>query len=103
RANARAMNLDGVHTTAPVATAIRGRRTQQDQPQAGHTIPPSYSGLQASTRRPCCHKESVAAYLQPNLAGQNPVERHQRQLCVSETSLSASPIEAQVNHTDCRP
>jgi hypothetical protein len=44
-------------------TAIRARRMQKDQLPAAHTILPSHSGLQASSRRPCCHKESAVAYL----------------------------------------
>jgi hypothetical protein len=44
-------------------TAIRALRTRKDQLQVGHTIHPSDSGRQASERHPCCHKESVAAYL----------------------------------------
>ncbi len=61
--------------------------------QVGHTIHPSDSGRQASGRPACCHKESVAAYLLPILAEQEPVEW---QLCVSETSSSALSIEVQL-------
>jgi hypothetical protein len=50
-------------TEAASVTAIRALRMQKDQLQAGHTIPPSHSGRQASERPPCCHKESLAAYL----------------------------------------
>ena len=39
-------------------SAIRARRMQKDQLRAAHTIPPSRIGRQASSRRPCCHKES---------------------------------------------
>jgi len=46
-----------------VATRARGR--QQDQLPAGHTIPPSDSGRQASKRSPCCHTESAVTYLFP--------------------------------------
>ena len=74
---------------------------QKDQLLAEHTIPPSHSGRQASSRRPCCHKESAVASGQPNLSGQELTERHRR-LCVSETSLSAPPIEAQGNQQACR-
>jgi hypothetical protein len=83
------------------ATAIRARRMQKDQLLAEHTIPPSHSGRQASSRRPCCHKESAVASGQPNLSGRELTERHRR-LCVSETSLSAPPIEAQGNQQACR-
>jgi hypothetical protein len=68
-----------------VVIAIPARRMQQDRLQAGHTIPPSRSGRQASERPPCCHKESAVAYLLPILAAWEPVERR-RQLYVSETS-----------------
>ena len=86
----------------PIVTAIRARRMQKDQLRAAHTIPPSHSGRQASSRRPCCHKESAVASRLPNLAGRESTERHRRQLCVSETSLSAPPIEAQLNQPACR-
>ena len=90
----------------PGVTAIRALRMQKDQLQVGHTIHPSDSGRQASERPPCCHKESVAAYLKPNLAAREPmerdVERQQRQLCVSETSSSSPSIEAQLTLPACR-
>src|SRR5580704_8561573 len=90
----------------PCATAIRALRMQKDQLRVGHTIHPSDSGRQASERRPCCHKESVATYLEPNLAVPEPmkwdVERQQRQLCVSETSSSSPSIEAQLTLPACR-
>src|SRR4051812_2772260 len=41
--------------------AIRARRMQKDQFRVEHTIPPSRSGRQASSRRPCCRKESAVA------------------------------------------
>jgi hypothetical protein len=59
-----------VHFRAQVVTAIRARRMQKDQLQAGHTIPPSHNGRQASERPPCCHKEFAVAYLLRNLAWQ---------------------------------
>ena len=87
---------------AVLRSAIRARRMQKDQLRAAHTIPRSHSGRQASSRRPCCHKESAVASRLPNLAGWASTERHRRQLCVSETSLSAPPIEAQLNQPACR-
>ena len=82
--------------------AIRARRMQKDQLRVAHTILPSHSGRQASERHPCCHKESAVASRLPNLAGLELRERHRRQLCVSETSLSAPPIEAPMNQScDC--
>jgi hypothetical protein len=50
-------------TEAASVTAIRALRMQKDQLQVGHTTHPSDSGRQASERPPCCHKESLAAYL----------------------------------------
>jgi hypothetical protein len=44
-------------------TAIRARRMRKDQLPAAHTILPSHSGLQGSSRRPCCHKESAVVCL----------------------------------------
>ena len=82
-------------------TAIRACRMRKGQLQAANTIPPSHSGRQASSRRPCCHKESAVASGQPNLSGRELTEQHRR-LCVSETSLSAPPIEAQGNQPACR-
>src|SRR5206468_1304303 len=49
--------------------AIRARRMQKDQLRVAHTTPPSRSGRQASSRRPCCRKESAVASQLPNLAG----------------------------------
>src|SRR5580700_6477120 len=84
----------------PCVTAIRALRMRKDQLQVGHTIHPSDSGRQASERLPCCHTESVAAYLKPNLAArelmERDVERQQRQICVSETSSSSPSIEVQL-------
>ena len=85
----------------PDVIAIRARQMQKDQHQAAHTIPPSHSGRQASSRRSCCHTESAVASRPPNLAGRESMERHRRQLCVSETSLSAAPIEAVLNQPAC--
>src|SRR5450759_4497171 len=86
------LSSNGGHGPLPIADngvrvviAIPARRMQQDRLQAGHTIPPSRSGRQASERPPCCHKESAVAYLLPILAAWEPVERR-RQLYVSETS-----------------
>src|SRR5208283_4665718 len=79
----------------PALTAIHALRMQKDRLQVGHTIHPSHSGRQASSRRPCCHKESAVASRLPNLAAPEPVERQQRKLCVSETSSSSLSIEAQ--------
>ena len=75
---------------------------QKDQLPAARTIPPSHSGRQASSRRPCCHKGSVVASRLPNLDGRQLAEWHRRQLCVSETSLSAPSIEAQLNQPACK-
>jgi hypothetical protein len=86
----------------PGVTVIRARRMQKDQRRAARTIPPSHSGRQASSRHPCCHKESAVASRPPNLVGRASTERHRRQLCVSETSLSAPPIETQLNQPACR-
>jgi hypothetical protein len=83
-------------------TATRARRMQKDQLRAAHTIPPSRSGRQASSRRPCCHKESAVVSRLPNLVGRASTERHLRQPCVSATSLSPPPIEAQLNQPTCR-
>ena len=52
----------------PGATAIRARGIRKDRCRVGHTIPPSHSGRQASSRRPCCHKESAMASRLSNLA-----------------------------------
>ena len=82
--------------------AIPARRMQKDQHQAGHTIPPSHSGRRASSRRPCCRKESAVASRLSNLAGQESTDWHWRQLCGSEFSLSAPPIEALLNQPACR-
>jgi len=85
------------------AIAIRARRMQQDQLQAGHTIPPSDNGHQASERPPCCHKESVAEYLLQNLAERESVQRRRHQHCVfSETSSSAPWIDEQLIRPACR-
>ena len=50
------------------------------------------------------HRDVLVAIRNPqwrpgyrNLAGRESTERHRRQLCVSETSSSAPPIEAQLN------
>src|SRR5580700_7525419 len=90
----------------PCVTAIRALRMQKDQLQVGHTFHPSDSGRQASERPPCCHTESVAAYLKSNLAAREPmkrdVERQQRQLCVFETSSLSPSIEAQLTLPACR-
>jgi hypothetical protein len=86
---------------AVLRSTIRARRMQKDQPRAAHTIPPSHTGRQASSRRPYCHKESAVASGEPNLSGRELTERHRR-LCVSETSLSAPPIEAQGSQQACR-
>ena len=83
-------------------TATRARRMQKDQLRAARTIPPSHSVRQASSRRPCCHKESAVASRLRDLAGREPVERQRRQLCVSKTSFSAPPIGAQLNQPTCR-
>jgi hypothetical protein len=56
--------------------AIPARRMQRDQHQAGHTIPPSHGGRRASSRRPCCRKESAAASRLSNLAGQESTDWH---------------------------
>ena len=96
------IGANGVSGHMPSVTAIHARRMQKDQLRAGHTIPPSHSGRQASSRRPCCHKESAVASRLPNLAGRESTGRHRRQLCVSETSLSAPSIEAQLNQPACR-
>src|SRR5215475_5471198 len=77
--------------------AIRAHRMQKDQLRAAHTILPSHSGRQASSRCPCCHKESVVASRLPNLAARESTDWHRRQLSVSEFSLSAPPIEALLN------
>ena len=69
---------------------------------AARTIPTSHSGRQASSRRPCCHKESAVASRLPNLAEVELTGRHRRRLCVSGTSLSAPPIEVRLNQPACR-
>ena len=86
----------------PSVTANRALRMRKDQLQVGHTIHPSDSGRQASERHPYCHRESAAAYLQPNLAAREPVERQRRLVCVSETSSSSPSIEAQLILAACR-
>ena len=65
----------------------RGEEMQKDQLRAAHTIPPSYSGRRASSRRPCDHKESAVVYRLSNLAGRVSTGEHRRQPCVPETSL----------------
>ena len=82
--------------------ASRARRMQKDQHRVTRTIPPSRSGRQASSRRPYCRKEFAVPSRLSNLAGRESTERHQRQLCVSETSSSASPNEAQMTQPACR-
>jgi hypothetical protein len=62
-ATCRKLSSAGQESVPPVVKAIRARRMQKDQRQAGHTIPPSHSGRQASVPHPCCHKESAVAYL----------------------------------------
>ena len=59
-------------------TANHARRMWRDQLRAGHTIPPIHSGRQASSRRPCCHKESAVACRLRNLAGRKLMEWRQR-------------------------
>jgi hypothetical protein len=95
-------SADNWEIWAVLRSANRARRMQKDQLRAAHTIPPSRSGRQASSRRPCCQKESAVVSRPPNLAGRESTERHRRELCVSETSLSAPPIEAQLNQPACR-
>src|SRR6516162_6847086 len=76
-----AADLDGIRCLhSPGIKAIPARRKQKDQHQAGHTIPPSQSGRQASSRRPCCHKESAVASRLQNLAARESTERYRRQL-----------------------
>jgi hypothetical protein len=76
----------GDRLSLSVVTATPARRKQKDQLRAGHTIPLSHSGRQASERLPCCHKESAVASPSRSLAGWRPMERPRLQLCVSETS-----------------
>src|SRR6516164_4123071 len=54
---------------SPDIKAIRARRMLKDQLRAAHTTPPSHNGRQASSRRPCCHKESAVVSRLPDLAG----------------------------------
>ena len=75
---------------------------QKDQLRVAHTTRPNRSGRQASSRRPCCHKESAVVSRLSNSAGRESTERHRCQHCVSETSSPASPIEAQLNQPACR-
>ncbi len=86
---------------AVLRSAIRVRRMQKDQLRAAHTIPPSRSERQASSRGPYCHKESAVVSQLPDLAGRESAERHWRRLCVSETSLLGPPIEARLNQPPC--
>jgi hypothetical protein len=88
-------SADNWEIRAVLRSAIGAFGMQKDQCPKGRTIRPSRSGRQASERPPCCHKESVAAYQQLNLAAWKPVKRQQRKLCVSETSSSSLSIEAQ--------
>ena len=89
------------HAADPVR-GIHALRTQKDQHQVGHTIHPSCSGRQASERHPYCHRESVAAYQQLNLAAWKPVQRQRQAVCVSETSSSSPSIETQLTLPACR-
>ena len=91
----------GTIERTPDIKAIPARRMQKDQHQAGHTIPLSHSGRQASSRRPCCHKESAVTFRLPNLAVRESTVRY-RHFGVSENSFSALPIEALPNQRACR-
>jgi hypothetical protein len=95
-------SADNWKIRAVFRSATHARRMQTDQLRGAHTIPPTRSGRQASSRRPCFHKESAVASRLPNLAGRTSTGQHRRQLCVSETFLSAPPIEAQLNQPACR-
>src|SRR6516164_3480004 len=98
----RPPSRDGIRCLhSPDIKAIRARRMLKDQLRAAHTTPPSHNGRQASSRRPCCHKESAVVSRPPDLAGRESTERYRRQLCVSENSFSAPPIVALLNQPAC--
>src|SRR5215475_2034807 len=59
----------------PMAIAIRVRQMRQDQLPAGRTIRRSDSGLQASARCLCCHKESAVACRLWNLPERSSMQR----------------------------
>ena len=58
-------------------TAIRACRMRKGQLQAAQHISSEPRGRQASSRRPCCHKESAVASRQLNLSGWVGVHREQ--------------------------
>src|SRR6266404_6804016 len=91
--------LLGRQQKRPVVTAIPARRMQKDQLPAEHTIPLCGNEHRASERPPCSHKEFVVVYLFRDLAEQESLRRHRP--CVSETSSSAPPIEAQLIPSAC--
>ena len=91
--------LLGRQQKRPVVTAIPARRMQKDQLPAEHTIPLCGNEHRASERPPCSHKEFVVVYLFRDLAEQESLRWHRP--CVSETSSSAPPIEAQLIPSAC--
>ena len=77
-------------------TASPAHQMQRDQFQAGHTTPSIRTERQASERHPCCHKESGAVSLLPDLAGRALMLRRQQQPSAFGISSPAPSIWAQL-------